>query len=419
MNEQPLFRAEATAAIENSVSTALLDRRIKKGSGLLPLLILIAVLCAGAMFIQVSLGVSAKGVVRAKDGAVPILAEQGGVLTKIISERELVDVQAGAKIATIRNLDLVALRRGPKIEFSKVELAQRRQRLEVRLSDLSIDHAARTTQIEKMDGSLTQLSEKVAALLPVYRNEVGRYERQLVEREGLLSSGILRKEEVEVTRDRLVERKLQLNEAEIRIVDYDRQRRELALQRTQLDGEYNKTLLDVRNSLADVDVTLQAETDLETNELTMPQNGTLIPRGFSVGQVVQTGDVLFDVAAPGSDIYLFEADLPASRIGGLKEGLSTRISVEAYPFFEYGFIDGRVKLLSEVPNQSIEFSKNLPTDPLFRIVIEPTPSSINSFKIRKNLVPGMPVEIHIRKESIAFWKMLFAPLYKLSARMEI
>ncbi|WP_210240172.1 hypothetical protein, partial [Mesorhizobium sp. M2E.F.Ca.ET.154.01.1.1] len=95
------------------------------------------------------------------------------------------------------------------------------------------------------------------------------------------------------------------------------------------------------------------------------------------------GDVLFDAAAPGSELYLFEADLPASQIGGLKDGLSAKIGVAAYPFYEYGFIEGRVKLLSEVPNQSIEFSKNLPVDPLFRIVIEPTPSSINSFRVRK------------------------------------
>ena len=388
MNEQPLFRSEATATIENSISSALVDRRLNRGSGLLPIFLLFAALAAGAMFVQVSLGVSAKGVIRAKSGAEPVIAEQSGVLSMTISERDPIAVKAGTPIATIRNIDLVTLRRAPNVKFSKADLVARKGRLEIRLAEIRAVYTSKTKQISALETSLEQLSEKVSGLLPVYHQEIGRYQQLLAEQEQLLSKGIVRKDQVEIVRNRLVELRLQLKEAQIRIGDFGRQRSELDLQTSQLKGEYGNSLLEVQNALADIEVSMQAETDLETSEVRMPRKGTLIPRRPLGGASCSYGrSNSLRCRRADANLYLFEADLPTGQIGGLKEGLSAKIAVTAYPFFEYGFIDGHVRILSKVPNQSIEFSKDLPVDSRFRIVVDPDPVAIKVFASGKESGP--------------------------------
>jgi len=418
MREHTLFRPEAKATLENTVSVALADRRLHGPPGLVPLFLASVALAAAMMFVRVSVGVSAQGVVRAASGFAPVIAEQGGLLTDVIAEREVMTVERGSPIATIRNLDLVALRRAPNVAFTKSELERKRERLEKRLREMESVFQAKSRQLDELASSLRQLSAKIRPLIPVHTEEVARLEKQSAEDSDLLSKGVIRREQAETVRERLVERQLELSEAEIRLADFGRQLIEVESQKTKLEDEHSAAVLEFRNSISEIDLSLKAEGEIEVSKVTMPYTGALVPRGYSAGQVVKAGDVLFDIA-PDSDVYVFEADLPAVSIGEVREGAPVKVAFTAYPYFKYGFVDGRVKLLSRVPNEKIEFSRDLPGTPRFRIVVEPDSQVYLAFTRDKKIVPGMTVDLHIKKESVAFWRLLFAPLLRLSSRVAV
>ncbi len=418
MCEQTLFRPEAKATLEDTVSVALADRRLQGRPGLVPLFLASVALAAAMMFVKVSVGVSAQGVVRASSGFVPVIADQGGLLTDVISEREVVKVESGTAVATIRNLDLVALRRAPNVAFTKAELERKRERLEKRLDDIERTFEAKGRQLADLADSLRQLSAKIRPVIPVHAEEVARLQKQSAQDSELLSKGVIRREQAEAVRERLIERQLELSEAEVRLADFGRQLIEVEAQKTRFDDEHSAAVLELRNSISELDLSLKAESELEVSKVTMPNSGALVPRGYAAGQVVKAGDVLFDIA-PDTDIYVFEADLPAISIGEVKQGAPVKVAFTAYPYFKYGFIDGHVKLLSRVPNEKIEFSKDLPQTSRFRIVVEPDSDAYRTFTVDKTVVPGMTVDLHVKKESVAFWRLLFAPLLRLSSRVAV
>ena len=386
MNEQPLFRSEATATIENSISSALVDRRLNRGSGLLPIFLLFAALAAGAMFVQVSLGVSAKGVIRAKSGAEPVIAEQSGVLSMTISERDPIAVKAGTPIATIRNIDLVTLRRAPNVKFSKADLVARKGRLENRLAEIRAVYTSKTKQISALETSLEQLSEKVSGLLPVYHQEIERYQQLLAEQEQLLSKGIVRKDQVEIVRSQLVELRLQLKEAQIRIGDFGRQRSELDLQTSQLKGEYGNSLLEVQNALADIEVSMQAETDLETSEVRMPRKGTLIPRGILGGASCSYGRDSLRCRRGGCKPLPIRSR-PSNRPDRRSQGRPFRQNrCHGLSFLRIRLYRWPCKDTEQSAEPKHRIQQRPSGDSRFRIVVDPDPVAIKVFASGKNLI---------------------------------
>ena len=77
--------------------------------------------------------------------------------------------------------------------------------------------------------------------------------------------------------------------------------------------------------------------------------------------MVTAGDMLFGISSNSDDV-LFETDISASQIGELTTGMSVKIAVTAYPYFEYGFVDGHVSLFTGQPNRQITLSDNLPAE---------------------------------------------------------
>ncbi len=94
-----------------------------------------------------------------------------------------------------------------------------------------------------------------------------------------------------------------------------------------------------------------------------------------------------------------------------------RIAVTAYPYFEYGFLNGTVKQLTRAPNKPINFSEDLPVSSQFRVIIEPDASSLKAFSQNKTMVPGMSATVHIRKDKVALWRLVLAPLLRFEARI--
>lgn len=414
--DRPLFRSEAAVALQSTISSAVPDARLHRSHGVTAVVVACAMAFVGMTFIKVSLGVTAEGVMRMDSGLPPVIAERSGLLTYVVSERTPIDLREGDTVARIRNLDLVTLRNAPNIDVSKAELERKRQRLLKREDELRKNHEIRLKENARMEAATISLSKQTQDLLQVHEREVRRQQDELERNLSSLSKGLITREQLDRIRNLLADREVEVRESRIRLDDLNGKLSQVRQDRAELMHDHDQEMLTLDNGVADIAIAMQAETELLSIEIRMPHNGTLVPRGFSAGEVVKAGDALFGTAAEGGG-QLFEVDIPADRIGELREGLPVKIAIHAFPYFEYGFIDGSIELFSRVPNEQIEFSGDLPQDTNFRAVIRPDRASLDAFRAGKTLTPGMSATVHIRREKVAFWRLLLAPLLRLEARV--
>jgi hemolysin D len=90
--------------------------------------------------------------------------------------------------------------------------------------------------------------------------------------------------------------------------------------------------------------------------ITAPINGVIYQLPIKkAGAVVQLGTPIVEIASQKSKLIL-RALMPASESGYLKKGLAVKLKFDAYPFQDYGIIEGEILAVS--PTTSIEETAN-------------------------------------------------------------
>ena len=195
---EPLFRVEATQALQSRMSEALIDPKLRGSMWLTLLLVMLIFTFMSTLFVKVALGVTGHGVISMRNGSIPVIAERSGLLTEVISQRDSVTIQKGDVVARIRNLDLVTLRQAPNVAFSVSTLGQRRQRIEEREAKIldSLIRSKRENDI--MEKKLISLSGETEELLSIFQKEIHRQEVQFQHKSELLMAGLILKNQVEL-----------------------------------------------------------------------------------------------------------------------------------------------------------------------------------------------------------------------------
>ncbi|PDS40862.1 hypothetical protein CO662_32870 [Rhizobium anhuiense] len=418
MTERPLFRSETVAEIENTLSRVYLDRDVARGWELYAFVTCVVAALASLLLVRVSLDATAVGIFRANANNRVIVADRDGILGYTISNRLPVDVTKGEKIATIKNFDPVTLRQAPNIEFNRTELSARRVRVVARQQAAREAMKSKIDNLRLMQAQLQTLAKDTDNLIAVYQDDIARLSKREANYRKMLEQGLITSQILENASENVAERNFQLNAAQTNKHEYERRSTEIEYQLQQAADDGAKEQLDLENQLTAIDVAIKADAELEERPLFAEDGVTLIPKGYSSGQAVKRGDVLFEVGAK-ADYLEIEADVPDSQIGELRDGMPVTISVNSYPFFKYGMINGTVAFVSTVATDAVAFSEKLPTNSQFRMIIRPDPASIAAFSRDKRLLPGMLTEVHVRKDTVAIWRLLFSPLLHLGTRTDI
>jgi len=413
-----LFRPEALGEATSGLPTAQRERWQRRGSGIWILVGLTAIALAATLFVRVSLGVSVTGLVRAADSAPPIVASRAGVLSYVVTDRRPVELKAGETVATIEGLDLATRSRGGDSAVSMEKLAEQREELETRRVEVTALSAAATKDLDALLEAIRFDTEQTELLLPTYRQEVERARERVLRDEQLQSDGLTNNAQVEGQQALLLNRETALADLEQRLRQSAARMLEIEIERAQLLNGYGEQLVAISTALADIDLALLAEERLAEASIVMPEDGILIPRGLVNGQVVESGNILFDVSRSDGSIT-FEADIPSSKIGGIEEGLPVKIALSAYPYLRDGYLSGRVVLVSTIPNQEIEFSETLTEVGQYRVVIEPDPADLERYRQGKVLLPGMDAQLHIRTDEVALGEVLLSPMLRTVSRLNV
>ena len=285
--------------------------------------------------------------------------------------------------------------------------AARLKRLRAQLDETDANVAASTEQIMRSTAILPLIVERLENISQLV-------DRQIVARPLLLE---LRQKRIETESDiRMQQNRIeQLAQTSIQLREQ--------IQETML--EYSKSLLtELNTARAQIRVSEQAVANLHRkiseSRIAAPVDGVVYQSQINaINSVVQPAQVIMQIV-PADESLIMEAALDSKDVGFVEVGQRAEVKLDAYPFTQYGLLEGRVTAVSA---DSV-LTQTQPTDPsskpsgedtqrrpIYAVRISLSPAK-GVFKngVPYELKPGMSGSVDIRTGDRRLIQYIFSPL---------
>lgn len=197
--------------------------------------------------------------------------------------------------------------------------------------------------------------------------------------------------------------------AEAQITETRAQIQQAQDQRVQ---EASAELRDVRVRLIETEEKLAAARDVtKRREIVAPEDGTILNlRVFTIGAVIRPGDPVLDLT-PAKDRLIAEVNIQPHDIDMVHAGLPAEARLPAF----------RQRLVPEIAGVVTFVASDATVDErtrqsFYRAEVRLSEEELAALPAEAHLVPGMPVEVHIRAGERTFLEYLIQPLRDSFAR---
>ena len=237
-----------------------------------------------------------------------------------------------------------------------------------------------------------QLSDKNST-----KEQVFQAQQMVRERQQMITQneGELQQLQAEVNR-LYVELEQKQSEAEAIQIEADQKIQQIELEMMQLQAQMKET-----KSLL-----MTAKMKLEERFIYAPVDGYISTLNVTnVGEVVQPGQNIAEILPKNTPLVL-SANIPNKEAGFIKVGMSVKVKFDAYPYQDYGVIEGTVTSIS--PDTKSQENQ----EPVYQLEVELAQNSILENQEEISFKPGQTAtaDIIIRQRRIA--DVLLEPLQK-------
>ncbi|MEH1970148.1 HlyD family efflux transporter periplasmic adaptor subunit [Nostoc sp.] len=321
-------------------------------------------------------------------------------------------------------------------ELEKIaQISQAQQNLDAKQSTYNLQRLEKLALVEQANQNITstQIAQKLAkSRLSRDFTEVARY-RQLLQRGAIPQTKVVELEKIAEESQRLQEQtKSDITQAQLRLKEElnsykslmsqaisDIQLFKLRLQEQQSSyrsvvqaGKLavlrnQEQLKDLQTQIASLQSEIaqtgsqiaSLQLQLQQRVVRSPIDGTIFELPIhKPGSVVEPGQMIAQIA-PNNTSLILKAQMPNQQSGFLKVGMPVKIKFDAYPFQDYGVVQGRVSWIS--PNSKIQTTNqgNIETYELDISLAQPYIQTANK---RIPLTPGQTAsaEVVIRQRRV-------------------
>jgi HlyD family secretion protein len=182
-------------------------------------------------------------------------------------------------------------------------------------------------------------------------------------------------------------------------------RRQIRQVEDQRMEEVATDLRDVRSKLAETEERLRAASDITARrEIVAPEPGTVVNlRVFNVGAVVKPGDPVMDLI-PDRDRLVAEVNAQPNDIDVIYIGLPTEVRLPAFKQRLVPYLHGQVSFVAGDVTVDEKTRTNY-----YRVQVLIDREQLERLE-NVHLVPGMPVEAHIRVGERSFLRYVIQPI---------
>jgi multidrug efflux pump subunit AcrA (membrane-fusion protein) len=169
--------------------------------------------------------------------------------------------------------------------------------------------------------------------------------------------------------------------------------------------------LEQQNRLAQLQSEITAaQLALQHTTITAPVAGTITTMEVrSTGAVLQAGQVIATISPRGARL-LVEAHVPNKDIAFIEKGLPAKLKFDAFPFQDYGIVDGTV----------IEVAPDAQTDKdsssFYKVMIAPRQTEITAKGKSVALRPGLALSAEIVTERKSILNLILEPFRQLKSQ---
>lgn len=329
----------------------------------------------------------------------PVRAGQN--LLMLESEVVLAELQqAEAKLEGQQN-------RLPQLQLIKnqLEMTTRTQRLQSKAQAsgqlAQINQTGQQLEFNKTASSLAQqLLDKDQATVQRYQRlqqqgivsgvQVDEAERTMIENQERLkkAQSDIKQAQAELKKQRSTYES-GLREGELAVMESEQQIQELEAQITDLKAEIAQTKNQIQSLLF----------QLHQRVVKAPLDGTIFELPIQrAGAVVQPGQMIAQIAPKGTSLVL-RAQIASQQSGFLRVGMPVKIKFDAYPFQDYGVVQGRVSWVS--PDSKVKETSQGQIE-TFELEVALTQPYIQTSNKRIVLTPGQTAtaEVIIRQRRV-------------------
>ncbi len=166
----------------------------------------------------------------------------------------------------------------------------------------------------------------------------------------LLQQKVISKEDLRNEKSRLYNKQLELPQLKGQLLSNENQQREKQKEIDQLEHDISQQVIIFQQALQ----AMKSATDdwMKKFVLQSPVDGKVtffIP--LQENQLLRKGKLLGYVYIPDTKYYA-ELNLPQSNFGKADTGLNVQLHFDAYPFEEYGSVNGKLNYISSLPSDS-------------------------------------------------------------------
>lgn len=412
--QSALFRAEVLEAKRNTwLGDVVLIRPISFAFLTTVVATITAVMLIYLFWGEYTRKTKATGYIAPAQGLIKVAPQQTGIVVDLrVTEGQVVKV---GQVLAVINTERATSTGDAQAEITK-QIAARRGLL--------------TQDRDKLSGYYAQQARSLASRLANLRIEIEQVERNLA----LQQERIRITETILATQRRLNAEKfisdlaLQQKEQE-RLSDLaglenlKRTRTALLRELASVDAELKTLPYKQENELSSVDRNLAAleqdRIEVESRRellLTAPQSGVVTALATDRGKLAIAGQPMLSIIPEGSALQA-ELYIPARSAGFVREGSTTLLQYQAFPYQKFGTHEASVVKVSRTAVASNELPFPAPQGELFYVAtVKLNKQTVTAYGQEQPLQSGMLVDASILLDRRTLFEWVLEPLYSISGR---
>ncbi|NBD18556.1 MAG: HlyD family type I secretion periplasmic adaptor subunit [Cyanobacteria bacterium] len=311
-----------------------------------------------------------------------------------------------------------------KLANHENQLQQKENLLETKKSELLNSKKIATTEIESKKIAIAQTKEKISAKtrqLQAIQLEVSQNQKRVKRLKPLQQNGAISQEYLFQAQQSLQRSRMKLIRIQNEVKTAQQEIKRLQVNLSQAKDKKKQLQLEAQQKIQQLQISInQLKGKIENTKhelaitknkqketlLKSPINGTVLSLNLqNIGQVIKPGQTIAELA-PQNNPLVLDAAVPAQEAGFLEKGMSVKIKFNAYPYQDYGVIEGNV--LSISPNSH---TNKKGTFYQVEIGLDRNYIKHNQEKIKFKAGQSANAEIIIRRRRIA--NVIFDPIKKL------
>jgi membrane fusion protein len=272
---------------------------------------------------------------------------------------------------------------------------------------------AEQSRLTAQIGGLRRELNNIAEQIVVQQSLVASAQKELELAQGVAARGFVSRRDMLIREEQLATRRQQLSQLEqsrasktAQMEDARRAIDQTAAQAKAQSATSEATREELMRQQADVSVA-------GGYVLTAPTSGVATAISAKVGQAVGPSTPVLSIIPKGSKLRA-ELPIPATMIGFVRKGQEVKLSIDAFPYQQFGTIKARITSIPSAPVPSSDTKGN--AAPVYVTIAEIEEPYILAFGKPQPLISGMTFSARITTRTQSLFEWLFEPLYAVNRR---